>query len=257
MPTLDTRQRFRLLLAGLLGLVLLIGAVAVWQLGRLGSAIDVVMRENFRSVIAMEEFEHALERMDSGALLAVSGDVERGRRLATVHDEFARRALETELGNITIPGERQRAEALQSEYMEYRESLRELMEEGLSEEERRSLYFDRVNPEFDDLERQADELIEMNREAMAAANEEAHERADDSRLALLLLVFLVAWVAFYIVSMALDLPMHPIRHLDAYLRGAETTEDLPEAWQESEEMSRLIEAIDEVREKREGGGARS
>ncbi|MDX1660748.1 MAG: hypothetical protein R3326_03065 [Gemmatimonadota bacterium] len=257
MPALDTRQKFRLVLAGLLGLILLIGMVAVWQLGRLGSAVDVVMRENFRTVLAMEEFEQALERMDSGALLAVSGDLERGRRLVAVHEEFARRTLATELDNITIPGERERAEALQAEYVEYRESLRELMREGLSDEERRSLYFDRVNPEFDQLKRQADELIEMNRDAMAAANEAARDRADDSRLALLLLVFIAAWIAFYIASMVLELPMRPIRHLDAYLRGVETAEDLPEAWEESEEMSRLVDAIGEVRERRGDRSAQS
>lgn len=254
---LETRQKFRLVLAGLLALVLLIGGVAVWQLGRLGSAIDVVMRENFRSVLAMEEFEQELERMDSAALLALSGDVERGSRLVAVHDEFARQALEIQLGNITIPGERERAEVLQADYVEYRESLRDLMDEGLSGEARRSLYFDRVNPEFDRLKRQADELIEINQAAMLAANEAARESADDARLALLLLVFVVAWLAFYIASMALELPMRPIRHLDAYLRGTESAGELPEGWRENPEMTRLIDAIDEVREKRGEGGTAS
>lgn len=245
---IDTRRQFHFVLAGLVGLVLLIGGVAIRQLGRLGSAIDVVMRENFRSVTAMQEFEESLERMDSAALLAVSGDMERARRLAGVHAELARRAVDVELGNITIPGERERAESLRAGYVEYRESLRDLMREDLVPEERRSLYFDRVNPEFDRLKSEADELIEVNQRKMVEANRAAHDRARNARLALLLLVFVTTWVAFYLALLALDLAVQPIRRLRAYLRGSEDAEDVLQTWEEDDDVSRLVEAIDDLRD---------
>ena len=64
-----------------------------------------------------------MERMDSGALFALTGDPAQGRTLADLNDDRFERALAVELGNLTLPGERERAEQLGEEYRAFGATL--------------------------------------------------------------------------------------------------------------------------------------
>ena len=77
MKTLQTK-----LLLGLLptlAILVLLGLWAVIMFYRLGGNIDVILRENFTSVLAAEGMKEAIERMDSGLLFAVGGRDRHGR----------------------------------------------------------------------------------------------------------------------------------------------------------------------------------
>ncbi|MCK7492023.1 MAG: hypothetical protein MZW92_10485 [Comamonadaceae bacterium] len=50
----------------LLVIILVIGAQSIHHLSRLGVSIDVILRENYRSVLACQQMKEALERIDSG-----------------------------------------------------------------------------------------------------------------------------------------------------------------------------------------------
>src|SRR5580698_11193176 len=94
------------LLMGLLptlAILLALGLWAVIMFYRLGNNIDVILRENYRSVLAAEGMKEAIERMDSGLLFAVGGRDRRGRKQ---FDEYRPRFLApptTEKANITLP----------------------------------------------------------------------------------------------------------------------------------------------------------
>ena len=49
------------------------GLWAIIMFYRLGGNIDVILRENFTSILAAEGMKEAIERMDSGLLFAVGG----------------------------------------------------------------------------------------------------------------------------------------------------------------------------------------
>src|SRR5262245_26142152 len=59
------RQRILLTLLPLLILLAVLGSVGVLLLHRLGSSIDVILRENYESVLAMQDLKESLERIDS------------------------------------------------------------------------------------------------------------------------------------------------------------------------------------------------
>ena len=69
MKTLQTKVLIGLLptLAILVGL----GLWAIVMFYRLGGNIDVILRENYTSILAAEGMKEAIERMDSGLLFAV------------------------------------------------------------------------------------------------------------------------------------------------------------------------------------------
>lgn len=103
-----------------------------------------------------------LERLDSGAIFAVDGQDAEGRRLFGRNDPAAREALAAELDNLTLSGERQRAEALAGLYEVYRETLTGLLEAKRTLEERRRVYFEELLPTFRAIKDEASALLEMS-----------------------------------------------------------------------------------------------
>jgi len=70
------------------------------QLQDLGRSIDVILRENYRSVVACQNMKEALERMDSGVLFTIAGDPPQGEGVVTQNRAKFLAALDVELGNI-------------------------------------------------------------------------------------------------------------------------------------------------------------
>src|SRR5437899_12119320 len=71
--SLTLRQRIFLTLAPLLLLLAVLGTAGVFLLWTLGNRVNEILRENYRSVIAMERLNEALERIDSSFQIAMSG----------------------------------------------------------------------------------------------------------------------------------------------------------------------------------------
>ena len=79
-------RRLLLGIAPVLAIFLAVGIYAIFLFSKLGGAIDVILRENYRSVVACQKMEEASERMDAGLLLMLGGEEERGKQLfAAVH----------------------------------------------------------------------------------------------------------------------------------------------------------------------------
>ena len=72
------RKKLSLGLGGLLAIILATSLMSILQLTRLGESIDVILRENYRSVIACQDMKEALERMDSGILFSLLGYADKG-----------------------------------------------------------------------------------------------------------------------------------------------------------------------------------
>jgi hypothetical protein len=93
------RTKLLIGLTPLLALMVGLGLWAIVMFSRLGGNIDVILRENYRSVLAARNMKEALERMDSAALFAIGGRDDRGRR-QWIFEKFYR-----------VPGSRSKAGA--------------------------------------------------------------------------------------------------------------------------------------------------
>ena len=102
---LGLRPRLALGFGCLLALLVVLGVQGVSKLDELGNAIDVMLRENYRSVQACQQMTESLERLDSAALFALSGEAARGRDLVATHRATFEAALDVESHNDTLPGE--------------------------------------------------------------------------------------------------------------------------------------------------------
>ncbi|MBL8797775.1 MAG: diguanylate cyclase, partial [Planctomycetia bacterium] len=98
------RWRILMTLLPLLLLLAIVGSAGAVLLHQLGGRIDAILRENYRSVIYMERFNEALERIDSSFQFALAGREEQARQQYLANWEALRDNLRKERDNITLPG---------------------------------------------------------------------------------------------------------------------------------------------------------
>jgi NtrC-family two-component system sensor histidine kinase KinB len=174
---LGLRQKLSLGFGGLLLIILIIGIQSIIYLTRLGSSIDVILRENYRSVIACQEMKEALERMDSGILFISLGEKEQGAELIQKNQTVFERALQLELNNITLPAEGEKAHKLKDLFEQYEESLHEIQGPETSIGQKRDAYFSTLFPLFLRIKQTADGILQMNQKNMSDANNRARSNA--------------------------------------------------------------------------------
>src|ERR1700751_4325257 len=96
------KRRMLLWLCPIVILFLGIGLYAVWLFNRLGGSIDVILRENYESVLAGQQMKESSERMDSGLSFALAGEEQRGRELFNENVPVFQASLQKELNNIRV-----------------------------------------------------------------------------------------------------------------------------------------------------------
>jgi hypothetical protein len=166
---------------GLLLVILIIGIQSIIHLTKLGESIDVILRENYRSVIACQQMKEALERMDSGILFELLGYTQKGDELIRKNELAFEMALEVELHNITLPGEEEKANHLQSLFGQYRTVLKRIEDSKVPINVRRNAYFTDLFPLFLQIKDTAGEILRMNQQNMSDANDLARNRAAAAR----------------------------------------------------------------------------
>ena len=207
---LGLRTKLTLGFVVLLAILIAVGVESISLLDRLGGSIDVILRENYKSVIACEQMKEALERMDSGALFALAGEAPQGRALVAQNHPRFEAALKTELGNITLPGEAERATRLRQLYGVYMPVLQRVLAPEIPLEERRALYFQQLYPTLQKIKGTADEILQMNQQNMVEAKDRARRTADAAsrRMAVLLLSGVAfAGIAVFFLSRAILGPL--------------------------------------------------
>jgi signal transduction histidine kinase/HAMP domain-containing protein len=199
---LGIRQKLSLGFGGLLALIVIIGLESVSLLSELGGSIDVILRENYRSVIASQEMKEALERMDSGILFTLLGYQKEGLDLITENKTVFLKAMKSELENITIPGEQEKAIHIQSLFNQYEETIESVTQSELPHKVRMEAYFQKVLPLFQSIKTTADEILNMNQQNMSDANQEARvkSQAARQRMSILLVVGVLLAVLFMLLT---------------------------------------------------------
>ncbi len=192
------RQKLSLGFGGLLLIILIIGIQSIIRLSQLGPAIDVILRENYRSVIACQEMKESLERMDSGILFVFLGEKKQGVELIQKNEAVFEKALQAELNNITLPGEGEKANRLRDLFSQYRATLLETLGSKTFANKQQDAYFKRLLPLFMQIKETADAILQMNQKNMSDANDWARKSAASakSRMYVLLLGGIILAVVF-------------------------------------------------------------
>jgi NtrC-family two-component system sensor histidine kinase KinB len=260
LKTLQTK-----LLIGLLPTLAILVGLGLWAIimfYRLGGNIDVILRENYRSILAAEGMKEAIERMDSGLLFAVGGRDEHGRRQFDANRPLFEENLRIEQNNITVKGEGELADSLQTLFREYLAHADRFFALPAEPAERRSeLYFGELLPTFDKIRTRANDVLLLNQENMTAMDRRARNNAATSIR--LMIGALLAAVALA-VGASLLLSRSILKSIQAVTEGAralargELDQIVPAA--SRDELGELANAFNEMartlREYRQSGTAR-
>lgn len=244
---LGIRQKLMLGIGGLLAVIAIVGALTMVQINELGEAIGMILKENYRSVVACQDLKESLERMDSGMLFTLAGNELEGKRLIEENTTKFRDALHVELGNITLPGEREKAEKIRALFERYVEVIPLVTEVGRSIEERKAEYFSNVQPLFQEIKDIAQDILLMNQTNMSEASNTARRLADTAHRRMLTAIMVSAFLALLFSYLAHRWILRPINRLiesTNEIRGGNL--DLVLEGGSRDEIGRLSESFNEM-----------
>jgi signal transduction histidine kinase len=206
------RTRLLLGIVPLLAITIGIGVWAVVMFHRLGGNIDVILRENYRSVLAAQNMKEALERMDSAVLFAIGGQEERAKEQFREHKAAFEKNLTIEAGNVTLPGEGDLVDALKALFGRYLDlSDRYFSMDASDVEGRTSLYFSELEPTFQRIKDRADDVLNLNQRNMEEMDRRARAAAATSMRWMALTVFGAAALGTLIAVVLSRSILEPIR----------------------------------------------
>ncbi len=210
---LGLRQKLALGFGGLLAIVAIIGVQSILNLTKLGESIDVILRENYQSVIACQQMKEALERIDSGLLFTLLGYTRNGEALILKNMSNFEKALEVEANNITVPGEGEKTARLRELYSRYKAALQGVEDQGRPAALRREAYFSGLFPLFNQIKDTADGILQMNQRNMSEANDRARRSAETARRQMYALLLAGALLSMAFVFFTGRWILRPIQRL--------------------------------------------
>jgi NtrC-family two-component system sensor histidine kinase KinB len=244
-----TTLNHRLLLgiAPVLVIFLAVGIYAIFLFSKLGGAIDVILRENYQSVVASQNMREAADSMDAGLLLTLSGNESMGKGLFQQGAAIFETNSGVEARNITLPGEADlvaKVKQLDSNYMASAESFFAL---APADPARRALYFDQLHQTYVQIKNTAGGILTINQQNMIEANNAARRQSQDASrymIGTLLAGFVIATAATYFLSRSITKPLHSLTESAQQLGEGNLDQHVPV--QSPNEIKLLAEAFNKL-----------
>jgi PAS domain S-box-containing protein len=224
------------LLAGYLIFVvalMVLGGWSAYRLREMGGVSRHIISNNYDSVLAAQQMKESLERQDSAAVFALLGARTRADEQVREHRARFDANFQKAASNITEVGELEAIEAIRRDREIYYQSFDDFMADSqlpgdlgdtdgkivsaAKPGERRgtTIYFQRLEPQFNKLRADCDLLLQLNQRAMLAKSEAAAKVARRwFYLTLLMAGVMVAagiWLAFLLANSIVK----PLRQLTA------------------------------------------
>ncbi len=92
---------------GLIAILAVVGALTVRTMNESGKAIDLILRENYESIVACYKMQNALERMDRLAEVSLWQKVPNLDVQVDLNKKDFEKSLRFQQGNVTVPGEQE------------------------------------------------------------------------------------------------------------------------------------------------------
>jgi NtrC-family two-component system sensor histidine kinase KinB len=177
-----------------------LGILALNSNAVLGRRSQEILKDNYRSVVALQRMKESIERMDSGAMFRLSGHKDEGVEMARKHQAIFEKELRVQEENITEPGELEATRELRQLWKDYQEKYARI-DAPPSAQVEKEYYFGVLNPAFVAVKDSADKILDINQDAMVMKSDRAQSAA--SRLSQgMVLGFAIALLAGLAISAA-------------------------------------------------------
>jgi NtrC-family two-component system sensor histidine kinase KinB len=244
MQGLGIRQKLLFGFGGLVIILAVIGYESISLLTQLGQSIEVILRENYRSVIACQGMKDAMERMDGGILFSLLGYKDEGQREIKLNTVRFQQALKDEFSAIAVEGEAEKASHIREMFEQYRKMLGYVLDESSPFETRKRVYFQEVLPLFRAIKDAAQEILTMNQDSMTEANDRARAKAAASLDFMVVLLFSAGCVTVTFVLFIGKWMLRPIGRLtESAQKIAQGSLDVVVPEESADEIGRLSRAF--------------
>jgi signal transduction histidine kinase len=170
------RTKLLLAQAPLGAAIIALGVVSVVTVTSVGETSGKILKDNYRSVLAMQRMVESIERMDSAALFLVAGQREKATAQAAAHRAKFEEELEVQEGNITESGEHEMTARLRAAWTRYLAAF-----DGFAATPSAAEYFARLEPAFGAVKSAAHEILALNQDAMVHKSDQARRSASARR----------------------------------------------------------------------------
>jgi two-component system, NtrC family, sensor histidine kinase KinB len=170
--------RGKLLLAQLpLGLALVaLGILSVAAVSQISRHLQLILQDNYRSVLAAQRMKEAIERLDSAALFIPLGKRDLARQQIKENRQRFEAELKIQENNITEPGEQEATDLLRALWTNYDQMLQDFVESS-DDDPLADRYFAELQPVFAKTKDAADLILTINQDAIIHKNEETRTLA--------------------------------------------------------------------------------
>jgi HAMP domain-containing protein len=152
------------------------GAWSIREVASVGTSVQKILDDNYKSINAAKMMIEALERQDSGVLLLLSGKWGEGRSIIQSADQAFLRGFHIAKNNITVPGEEAQIEDIQSRYKAYKDLWMQPIS-GTKVQGDLNWYFEGIHQAFMDAKASVDKLMALNDRTMYRTASDLKERA--------------------------------------------------------------------------------
>src|SRR5215831_7840531 len=117
------KQKLAVSYALLIVIILAVSGWAIYHLVHLGRSVDVILVNNYKSILASENMKEALERIDSSAMFLVASHVEKAKAQFAESEIKFEDNYQVAANNITEPGEAEIVNDINNRYAAYRQAM--------------------------------------------------------------------------------------------------------------------------------------
>ena len=155
----------------LMVLVLVWAFINLWDLGQ---ASDVILRENYKSILAAENMVYSIERQDSAILLLLLGYEEEGWKQFRENESLFLQWLGRAKDNITLEGEARIVGTIEKGYSAYLKQSADLRPISVAGPRKAAtLYHETILPSFSSVRDACIRLREINQDNMFKVSDRA------------------------------------------------------------------------------------
>jgi HAMP domain-containing protein len=237
------------ILSGFAILTMMLFMAGVWsfyELRSMGTSVQKMLDENYRSIHAAKMMNEGLEKEDSGVVLLLLGRSEEGTATIDSGDELFRKGFDIAKNNITIKGEQDYVDAIETKYKGYKSLWTKL----IAKTERKAdlnWYFQEIHQGFFNAKAAVTALMELNGKNMyqtASALKGRAHRAITPGLVAILSALAFTLIFNYFVSLYVVNPI--IKITKGIRKFIETREPVDIEVESKDELSDLVSSVQDL-----------
>ncbi len=208
--------------------LVVLGGLSAWRLREMGGVSRRIISNNYDSVVAAQEMKESLERQDSAALFALLGARDKAMTQLREHRARFDANFQKAANNITEIGEPDALQRIRRDRDAYYQMFDDFLDRlnaaagaagrsvvRTTEISERDEYFTRLEPQFNKLRAECEELLQLNQRAMLAKSEAAAGVAQLWFYRTLLIAGLLVGAGLLLAFFLANRIVEPLRQLTA------------------------------------------